>query len=65
MAPTIEMPGVTGFIAGGGRSSRADLPLRLHHGCLRAISGSLSGLSGTTPKMLDQESHAMMAMARC
>ncbi len=62
MTPTIEMPRVTGFIAGGGPIIPGPLfPFVFITIACGAISGFHSLVaSGTTPKMLDRESHAMI-----
>ncbi len=62
MAPTIEMPRVTGFIAGGGPIIPGPIfPFVFITIACGAISGFHSLVSsGTTPKMLDRESHAMV-----
>ncbi len=62
MAPTIEMPRVTGFIAGGGPIIPGPLfPFVFITIACGAISGFHSLVaSGTTPKMIDRESHAMV-----
>jgi carbon starvation protein len=62
MAPTIEMPRVTGFIAGGGPIIPGPIfPFVFITIACGAISGFHSLVSsGTTPKMLDRESHAMI-----
>src|SRR6266581_5502249 len=63
MAPTIEMPRVTGFIAGGGPIIPGPIfPFVFITIACGAISGFHSLVSsGTTPKMLDRESHAVIA----
>ena len=62
MAPTIEMPRVTGFIAGGGPIIPGPIfPFVFITIACGAISGFHSLVSsGTTPKMIDRESHAMV-----
>ncbi len=62
MAPTIELPRVTGFIAGGGPIIPGPIfPFVFITIACGAISGFHSLVSsGTTPKMLDRESHAMV-----
>jgi len=62
MAPTIEMPRVTGFIAGGGPIIPGPIfPFVFITIACGAISGFHSLVSsGTTSKMLDRESHAMV-----
>jgi carbon starvation protein len=62
MAPTIEMPRVTGFIAGGGPIIPGPLfPFVFITIACGAISGFHSLVaSGTTPKMIDRESHAIV-----
>jgi carbon starvation protein len=62
MAPTIEMPRVTGFIAGGGPIIPGSIfPFVFITIACGAISGFHSLVaSGTTPKMLDRESHAVV-----
>src|SRR2546426_11230873 len=60
MAPTIELPRVTGFIAGGGPIIPGPIfPFVFITIACGAISGFHSLVSsGTTPKMLDKESDA-------
>src|SRR5437660_4142232 len=62
MAPTIEMPRVTGFIAGGERLIPGPIfPFVFITIACGAISGFHSLVSsGTTPKMIDRESHALV-----
>ncbi len=62
MAPTIEMPRVTGFIAGGGPIIPGPIfPFVFITIACGAISGFHSLVaSGTTPKMIDRESHAVV-----
>jgi len=62
MAPPMEMPMVTGFIHGGGPIIPGSLfPFLFITIACGAISGAHSLVaSGTTPKMIDQESHAMI-----
>src|SRR3989475_5089817 len=62
IAPTIEMPRVTGFIAGGGPIIPGPIfPFVFITIACGAISGFHSLVSsGTTPKMLDRESHSMI-----
>jgi carbon starvation protein len=62
MAPPIEMPRVTGFIAGGGPIIPGPIfPFVFITIACGAISGFHSLVSsGTTPKMLDRESHAVV-----
>src|SRR3989338_2268732 len=62
MAPTIEMPRVTGFIAGGGPIIPGPLfPFVFITIACGAISGFHALVaSGTTPKMIDRESHAIV-----
>src|SRR5947208_4293150 len=62
MAPTIEMPRVTGFIAGGGPIIPGPIfPFVFITIACGAISGYHSLVSsGTTPKMIDRESHALV-----
>jgi len=62
MAPTIEMPRVTGFIAGGGPIIPGPIfPFVFITIACGAISGFHSLVSsGTTPKMVDRESHALV-----
>ena len=62
MAPTIEMPRVTGFIAGGGPIIPGPIfPFVFITIACGAISGFHSLVSaGTTPKMIDRESHALV-----
>ena len=62
MAPSIEMPRVTGFIAGGGPIIPGPIfPFVFITIACGAISGFHSLVaSGTTPKMIDLESHAMV-----
>jgi carbon starvation protein len=62
MAPTIELPRVTGFIAGGGPIIPGPIfPFVFITIACGAISGFHSLVaSGTTPKMIDRESHAMI-----
>jgi carbon starvation protein len=62
MAPTIELPRVTGFIAGGGPIIPGPIfPFVFITIACGAISGFHSLVSsGTTPKMIDRESHAMV-----
>ncbi len=62
MAPAIEMPRVTGFIAGGGPIIPGPIfPFVFITIACGAISGFHSLVaSGTTPKMLDRESHALI-----
>ncbi|HEY4485050.1 MAG TPA: carbon starvation CstA family protein, partial [Nitrospiria bacterium] len=62
MAPTIEMPPVTGFIHGGGPIIPGTLfPFVFITIACGAISGFHSLVSsGTTPKMISCESHAMI-----
>jgi carbon starvation protein len=62
IAPSIEMPRVTGFIAGGGPIIPGPLfPFVFITIACGAISGFHSLVaSGTTPKMIDVESHAMV-----
>src|SRR5437899_7439647 len=61
IAPTIAMPRVTGFIAGGGPIIPGPIfPFVFITIACGAISGFHSLVSsGTTPKMLDRESHAV------
>src|SRR5438552_1404758 len=62
IAPSIAMPRVTGFIAGGGPIIPGPIfPFVFITIACGAISGFHSLVSsGTTPKMLDRESHAMI-----
>jgi len=62
MAPSVEMPRATGFIAGGGPIIPGPLfPFVFITIACGAISGFHSLVaSGTTPKMLDRESDAMI-----
>jgi len=62
IAPSIEMPRVTGFIAGGGPIIPGPIfPFVFITIACGAISGFHSLVaSGTTPKMIDLESHAMV-----
>ena len=62
MAPTIEMPRVTAFISGGGPVIPGPIfPFVFITIACGAISGFHSLVaSGTTPKMIDRESHAMI-----
>src|SRR5207302_7852151 len=62
IAPTIAMPRVTGFIAGGGPIIPGPIfPFVFITIACGAISGFHSLVaSGTTPKMIDRESHAMV-----
>ncbi|OLB81530.1 MAG: carbon starvation protein A [Nitrospirae bacterium 13_2_20CM_2_61_4] len=62
MAPTIEMPRVTGFIAGGGPIIPGPIfPFVFITIACGAISGYHSLVSsGTTPKLIDRESHALV-----
>jgi carbon starvation protein len=62
MAPTIELPRVTAFAAGGGPIIPGSLfPFVFITIACGAISGFHSLVaSGTTPKMIDRESHAMV-----
>ncbi len=62
IAPSIEMPRVTGFIAGGGPIIPGPIfPFVFITIACGAISGFHSLVaSGTTPKMIDRESHAMV-----
>ena len=62
IAPSIEMPRVTGFIAGGGPIIPGPIfPFVFITIACGAISGFHSLVaSGTTPKMIDVESHAMV-----
>src|SRR5713226_4350602 len=62
MAPTIELPRVTGFIAGGGPIIPGPIfPFVFITIACGAISGFHSLVSsGTTPKMIDRESHALI-----
>src|SRR5438552_2719323 len=62
IAPSIEMPRVTGFIAGGGPIIPGPIfPFVFITIACVAISGFHSLVaSGTTPKMIDVESHAMV-----
>ena len=62
LAPTIEMPRVTGFIAGGGPIIPGPIfPFVFITIACGAISGFHSLVaSGTTPKMIDRESHAIV-----
>src|SRR6185503_15318289 len=60
VAPTIQMPAFTAFVAGGGPI----IPGKVFPFCFITIAcGAISGFhalvaSGTTPKMIDRESHA-------
>ena len=60
VAPTIRMPAFTAFVAGGGPI----IPGKVFPFCFITIAcGAISGFhalvaSGTTPKMIDRESHA-------
>src|SRR5438309_12888 len=62
MAPPIEMPRATGFIAGGGPIIPGPIfPFVFITIACGAISGFHSLVaSGTTPKMIDRESHALV-----
>lgn len=62
MAPTMEMPRVTGFITGGGPIIPGSVfPFLFITIACGAISGFHSLVaSGTTPKMIDRESHAVV-----
>jgi carbon starvation protein len=62
MAPTLEMPRVTGFISGGGPIIPGPIfPFVFITIACGAISGFHSLVaSGTTPKMIDRESHAVV-----
>src|SRR5437016_3013391 len=62
MAPPIEMPRATGFITGGGPIIPGPIfPFVFITIACGAISGFHSLVaSGTTPKMIDRESHAMV-----
>ena len=62
LAPVIEMPRVTGFIAGGGPIIPGPIfPFVFITIACGAISGFHSLVaSGTTPKMIDRESHAIV-----
>src|SRR5437660_4590905 len=62
IAASIEMPRVTGFIAGGGPIIPGPIfPFVFITIACGAISGFHSLVaSGTTPKMIDRESHAMV-----
>ena len=62
IAPSIEMPRVTRFIAGGGPIIPGPIfPFVFITIACGAISGFHSLVaSGTTPKMIDRESHAMV-----
>src|SRR5438093_255259 len=62
MAPPIEMPRATGFIAGGGPIIPGPIfPFVFITIACGAISGFHSLVaSGTTPKMIDRESHALI-----
>ena len=62
MAPTIELPRATGFTAGGGPIIPGPIfPFVFITIACGAISGFHSLVaSGTTPKMIDRESHAMI-----
>ncbi|BFU95424.1 MAG: Carbon starvation protein A [Nitrospira sp.] len=62
MAPTIEMPRVTRFALGGGPIIPGSLfPFLFITIACGAVSGFHSLVSsGTTPKMIEQESHAMV-----
>jgi carbon starvation protein len=62
MAPTIEMPRVTTFVSGGGPIIPGTLFPFLF---ITIACGAVSGFhalvsSGTTPKMIEQESHALV-----
>src|SRR5881296_1431802 len=62
VAPRIQMPAFTEFVSGGGPI----IPGKVYPFCFITIAcGAISGFhslvsSGTTPKMLDRESHAMI-----
>jgi carbon starvation protein len=65
MAPTIEMPRITGFAAGGGPIIPGSLFPFLF---ITIACGAVSGFhalvsSGTTPKMIEQESQAVVGYA--
>src|SRR5205823_14972482 len=62
IAPSIDVPRVTGFIAGGGPIIPGPIfPFVFITIACGAISGFHSLVaSGTTPKMIDVESHAMV-----
>lgn len=62
MAPTMEMPRVTGFITGGGPIIPGPIfPFLFITIACGAISGFHSLVaSGTTPKMIDRESHTVV-----
>jgi carbon starvation protein len=62
MAPTLELPRVTGFTGGGGPIIPGPIfPFVFITIACGAISGFHSLVaSGTTPKMIDRESHAMI-----
>jgi len=62
VAPTLEMPRVTGFIAGGGPIIPGTVfPFVFITIACGAISGFHSLVaSGTTPKMIERESHALV-----
>lgn len=62
MAPTVEMPRVTAFITGGGPIIPGPIfPFVFITIACGAISGFHSLVaSGTTPKMIDRESHAVV-----
>src|SRR3989442_5700239 len=62
MAPPIEMPRATGFITGGGPIIPGPIfPFVFITIACGAISGFHSLVaSGTTPKMIDRESHAFV-----
>jgi carbon starvation protein len=65
MAPTIEMPRVTAFAAGGGPIIPGTLfPFLFITIACGAVSGFHSLVSsGTTPKMIEQESQAVVGYA--
>src|SRR5690349_14829767 len=65
MAPTIEMPRVTVFASGGGPIIPGTLfPFLFITIACGAVSGFHSLVSsGTTPKMIEQESHAVVGYA--
>jgi carbon starvation protein len=62
MAPTIELPRLTAFVSGGGPIIPGPIfPFVFITIACGAISGFHSLVaSGTTPKMIDKESHAMI-----
>ena len=59
VAPELKMPAFTQFARGGGPVWSGNLFLPLHHHACGAVSGFHALISsGTTPKLLENESHA-------